>query len=126
VHEEALAYRYLPATDAEREHVERFFPPVVIAGEEHALEVDCEKLNYGAWPNPLRWGEVTNIVIKDKTLRGMLLAVSFKGLKSIDTIEIPLKKLSQPEGEVLAVVGRYYARGIAAKQHNAASPVASV
>jgi len=126
VHEEALAYRYLPATDAEREHVERFFPPVVIAGEEHALEVDCEKLNYGAWPNPLRWGEVTNIVIKDKTLRGRLLAVSFNGLKSIDTIEIPLKKLSQPEGEVLAVVGRYYARGIAAKQHNAASPVASV
>lgn len=117
-HEVALAYRYLPANDAERAHVERFFPAVEIAGKEHALHVDCETIKYGAWENPLRWDEITNLEVKDKTFRGRTLIVSYNGLKSVDTTQLPLKKLTQPEAQVLEVVSRYYSRALTAKQHH--------
>jgi Zn-dependent protease with chaperone function len=116
-HELALAYRYLPANDAERAHVERFFPPVSIAGKEHALAIDCEKLSYGAWENALRWDDITNLEVKDKTFRGRVLVVGFNRLKSVDTTELPLKELTQPEAQVLEVLSRYYARALTAKQH---------
>lgn len=58
-------------------------------------------------------------MVKDKTLRGKVLSVSFRGPKSAETAEITLKKLSSSQDEVLAVIGRYYTRALAARQHQA-------
>jgi hypothetical protein len=117
-HEEALAYRYLPANDNERAHVERFFPPVSIAGKEQAIDIDCEQLRYGEWPSALPWSAITQMAVKEKTFRGKVLSVSIEGEGSTKTRELPLTKLAEPEEAVLAVIGRYYARARAAKEHN--------
>ena len=76
-HEMSLAYRYLPSTAEERAHVERFFPPVQLAGKpgEPALAIDCAQLHYGAWPDAVSWSAIKDIKAADQTFRGKVLTL---------------------------------------------------
>jgi Zn-dependent protease with chaperone function len=119
-HEEALAYRYLPSNDTERAHVERFFPPVTVpaktdASEQHALHIDCEKVRYDAWPSEIRWHDVTDLSVEDKTFRGKILTVRFSADGKRDKIELPFKHLAENHDVVIALFSRYYARSVAAR-----------
>ena len=71
----SLAYRYLPSTAEERVHVERFFPPVQLAGKsgEPSLAIDCTQLHYGAWPDAVSWSAIKDIKAADQTFRGKVL-----------------------------------------------------
>ena len=62
----------------------------------------------------------------DKTLGAKVLAlkVQIPGERS-ETRELPLGKLSASQDEVLALVGRYYGRAMAAKEHHAATLASS-
>ncbi|MET0403784.1 MAG: M48 family metalloprotease, partial [Cystobacter sp.] len=59
-HDLALAYRYVPATDAERQHVEKHFPPLAFEGKEAGLEVhlDFAQVSCSEWERPVRLEEV--------------------------------------------------------------------
>jgi Zn-dependent protease with chaperone function len=119
-HEEALAYRYLPSSDTERAHVERFFPAVTVAAkpgasEHHALQLDCENVRYGAWPAEVRWRDVTDLSVEDKTFRGKILSVRFSVDGKREKVELPFKHLAESDEVLIALFSRYYARAMAAK-----------
>ena len=122
-----LAYRYLPANDAERALVVRYFPAVTMAAkpgksDAHALQIDCETFHYGAWEKPVSWASITELTSEDKAFRGKVLNVRFTAAGSSENIELPLAKLAEKEAAILEVIGRYYARVLAAKQHIADTP----
>lgn len=111
-HELALAYRYEPADDQERAHVEKFFPPVSFAGKEGAPSVafDYEKITHGEWQEgPLPYEQVSSAAVDERLFKKYLdLTLSgsglFKGKRSIC-----LSKVEDPDG-VLAAFNRYYGR----------------
>jgi hypothetical protein len=128
-HEESLAYRYLPANDAERALVVRYFPPVTFAAkpnksDAHALQIDCDTLHYAAWNKPVAWSAMTALTAEDKAFRGKVLTVQFSAAGSTEKVELPLAKLADKEEAILAVIGHYYTRVLAAKQHIADTPEA--
>jgi Zn-dependent protease with chaperone function len=111
-HEASLAYRYLPATAEERAHVERFFPPVQLAGKpgEPSLAVDCTQLHFGGWPDAVAWANLKDIKAEDQTFRGKVLTLQVVTPSgSTEKRTIPLAKLADGDA-VLEVVGRYYGR----------------
>jgi Zn-dependent protease with chaperone function len=126
-HEQSLAYRYLPATPEEREHVERFFPPLRLAGKpgEPALDLDCLQVAYGGWPSAVAWADVTDIKAADQTFRGKVLTFHVRDAAGrTEKRNVPLRTLADGDDPVLHAVGRYYGRHRAAaeyRQHAAAS-----
>jgi Zn-dependent protease with chaperone function len=119
-HEESLAYRYLPATADEREHVERYFPPVRLAGKpgEAALELDCLQVAYGGWAGAVAWSAVTDIKAADQTLRGKVLTFHVRdAVGKTEKRTVPLRKLADGDDAVLHAVGRYYGRYRAAAEY---------
>ena len=49
------------STADERAHVERYFPPLQLAGKpgEPALTIDCLQVHFGAWPDAVAWADVS-------------------------------------------------------------------
>ena len=112
-HEMSLAYRYLPATAEQRAHVERFFPPVQLAGKlgGSPLAIDCTQLHYGGWEDAVSWSAVKDIKAADQTFRGKVLTIQVvTAAGSTEKRTIPLSKLADGDDAVLQVVGRYYNR----------------
>ena len=112
-HEMSLAYRYLPSTAEQRAHVERFFPPVQLAGKpgEPSFALDCTQLHYGGWPAAVSWSAIKDIKAADQTFRGKVL--TFQVVTAAGATEkrtVPLSKLADGDDAVLQVVGRYYNR----------------
>jgi Zn-dependent protease with chaperone function len=126
-HEMSLAYRYLPATAEERAHVERFFPPVHLAGKpgEPSLAIDCAQLHYGAWPAAVSWSAVKDITAADQTFRGKV--VTFQVHTAAGGTEkrtVPLSKLTGGDDAILQVVSHYCNRhqhAVAFQSQSAAS-----
>ncbi|MEO5820401.1 MAG: M48 family metallopeptidase [Vicinamibacteraceae bacterium] len=112
-HEASLAYRYLPSTAAERTHVERYFPPVQLAGKsEHpALALDCAQIHYGDWVDAVAWAAISNIKAADQTFRGKVLTLQVVTASGgTEKRTIPLSKLADGDAAVLQVVSRYFDR----------------
>lgn len=110
-HELALAYRYEPANEQERAHVEKYFPPLSFTGKEDAPSVafDYEKITHGEWENPLPYEQIASAAVDERLFKKYLdLSLSgsglFKGKRSIC-----LSKVEDPDG-VLAAFNRYYGR----------------
>lgn len=124
VHEESLAYRYLPATPEERAHVERFFPAIELVDREGqpALAVDCETIRLLAkWDGPVRWLDVEEIKAEDHvTTKVLVFRVQPRDGKS-HKCKLPVKAVSTEQDEVLELIGRYYARAMAAKKQSKAT-----
>jgi hypothetical protein len=112
-HEMSLAYRYMPSTPEERAHVERFFPPVQLAGKSGhpSLGVDCVQLHYGEWPDAVSWSAVKDVKAADQTFRGKVLTFQVHtAAGGTEKRTVPLSKLTDGDDAVLQVVGRYYNR----------------
>jgi hypothetical protein len=109
-HELALAYRYEPANDTERAHVEKFFPPVSFEGKEGPrVDFDFEKISHAEWENALPYEQIASATVEERMFKKYLdLALNgsglFKGKRSIC-----LSKVQDPDG-VLAAFNRYYGR----------------
>jgi hypothetical protein len=120
------AYRYLPATAEERAHVERYFPPLQLAGTsgQPTLAIDCLQLHYGAWAGPVAWASVHDIKAADQTFRGKVLTFQLVTPAGLEKRTVPLKKLADADEAVLAAISRYYTRYRHAAQHQG-QPAAS-
>ena len=126
-HEMSLAYRYLPSTAEERAHVERFFPPVQLAGKpgEPALAIDCAHLRYGGWQDAVSWSAIKEIKAADQTFRGKVLTFQVHTPSGgTEKRNVPLSKMADGDDAVLQAVGRYYNRylnAVAFQSQSAAS-----
>ncbi|RKG81692.1 peptidase M48, partial [Corallococcus exercitus] len=124
-HDLALAYRYEPSTDAERQHVEKHFPPLVFEGKESGFEV---RMNYAEvsctdWEQPVPFDRVATAATADRMFKKYLdLKVTgesrFKNGRSLC-----LSKLKDPDA-ALAAFGNYLGRHRAMKAHRSESQAA--
>ncbi len=132
-HEQALAYRYLPETDAEKEIVLRHFPEVTIPGRKKgAVTFTYDKFSYSEWPDPILFKEITKCTSENSALGHPRLRIEFMREKSAKRI-FQLDVFQAGHQEVLDVFGKYYSRHLAMteyrkdkKQEQAADPEKSV
>ncbi|HEX5751402.1 MAG TPA: M48 family metallopeptidase [Archangium sp.] len=110
-HDLALAYRYEPANEAERQHVEKHFPPLTFQGKEEKLEVrlDYAQVSCTEWEEPVRLEQVKTATTEERLFKKYLdLQLEggglFKGKRSIC-----LSKLQDPDG-MLNAFGHYLGR----------------
>jgi Zn-dependent protease with chaperone function len=104
VHEQTLAYRFLPDSDEERAIVVKSFPELTIEGKKGSLVLDCDRVRYTAWPDSLAYSEITNCSLNDDTLQ-----ISYvRGGKH--KASIPMKTFAVRRQEALQAINRYYGR----------------
>ncbi|HYO70340.1 MAG TPA: M48 family metallopeptidase [Archangium sp.] len=117
-HDLSLAYRYVPSTEAERQHVEKHFPPLTFQGKEAGLEVrlDYAQVSCTEWEEPVRLEQVKSASTEDRMFKKYLdLQLEggglFKGKRSIC-----LSKLQDPDG-MLGAFGHYLGRHRTMEEH---------
>ncbi|QDT58540.1 Protease HtpX [Stieleria bergensis] len=108
IHQTVLAYRYLPNTDAEREFVERQFPPVEYDGKKGTLSLDCLSMNFSKWKQPVRFADVNSMTMNDNTL-----IVAHKG----GSDSIVITKLPDKGQEAMGAIENYYGRYLTASDY---------
>lgn len=107
-HEETLPYRFLPETDDELSIVVKAFPEVQLEGKDGLLTINHEHIKLHSWDSPLRFSDILECQLDDKTL-------SF--IRSGDSpSKVNLKKFTDQQ-KVLEVVQHYYSRYLAAKEY---------
>jgi Zn-dependent protease with chaperone function len=117
-HDLVLAYRYVPSTEAERQHVEKHFPPLTFQGKEDKLEVrlDYAQVSCTEWEEPVRLEQVKSASTEDRMFKKYLdLQLEggglFKGKRSIC-----LSKLQDGDG-MLRAFGHYLGRHRTMEEH---------
>jgi hypothetical protein len=125
-HDLALAYRYVPSTEAERQHVEKHFPPLTFEGKETGLEVrlDFAQVSCTEWDEPVRLEQVKSASTNERLFKKYLdLQLEggglFKGKRSIC-----LSKLRDSDG-MLRAFGQYLGRHKAMEEYRARSQQAA-
>lgn len=110
-HDLDLAYRYLPENDAERAHVEKYFPAISLSDKEGqpALHVNYETMHSTEWDAPLPFAEVVSASIEERMFRKFLDLKLKKGGLFKGKLSVPLSKLQDADGAV-EVFNRYYGR----------------
>ena len=107
-HEEALAWRYAPATDEERQIVEKYFPAVSVATKkaDASLAVDFGQVRFSEWDAAVGYGDIKECSIRESLGRKFLtIKLAADGKK----VEIPLHRFANGDG-VVALFERYSAR----------------
>ncbi|QSQ21549.1 M48 family metallopeptidase [Pyxidicoccus parkwayensis] len=121
-HDLALAYRYVPSTDEERQHVEKYFPPVTFPGKEDGLSVDLSysEVHCTEWDRSLRLEEVKTATKAERLFKKYLdLQVLGTG-PFAKKYSICLSKLQDPDA-LLEAFARYLGRHRAADEHQKSS-----
>ncbi|MCP3097963.1 M48 family metallopeptidase [Myxococcus sp. K15C18031901] len=124
-HDLALAYRYEPATDAEREHVEKHFPPLTFEGKEPGFEarMDFAQVSYEEWEAPVHFDEVASAATAERMFKKYLdLQISGEGRSKLKR-SICLSKLQDPDA-LLRAFERYLGRHKVMREHQANSRAA--
>ena len=126
-HEMALAYRYAPASDAEREHVERFFPPLSFApkpGKSDAVEgdsaetgIDCFGVTSPDLEGVLSFSDVESAQVNERLLKRYLDVKLRPGLDKKKQ-SVCLSRLAEPDAFV-SQFERYLQRHKASVEHHA-------
>lgn len=111
-HEEVLAWRYLPATDAETALVLKFFPERTFPSGANGLTLTHEHLTAAGWPAPVPWTTIEALQISENDV----LAISHTGGKPH---LVPLTHFGAHRDELIAEIDRYFRRA-----HNAVAHVA--
>jgi len=115
VHQEALAYRYVPETDAERAIVLARFPDVSIAGRfGRRVAITYEGVQYSKWSNRVRFSDVTKVVHHHGTFPSLRLVV--QGNRKTK-MTLPLYLFSSQTKAVVEAFGKYYGRHLAMKKY---------
>ncbi|NOK15580.1 M48 family metallopeptidase [Corallococcus carmarthensis] len=124
-HDLALACRYEPSTDAERQHVEKHFPPLTFEGKEAGFEVrmDYAQVSCTDWEQPVPFERVASAATADRMFKKYLdLKVTgesrFKNGRSLC-----LSKLKDPDA-ALAAFERFLGRHRFMKAHRSDSQAA--
>ena len=112
-HEETLPYRFLPETDEERAIVEKAFPPLEFHGKDGLLLIDCEKINYAKWSQPLPLSEFAGGNLHENSR----LQLSYERHGSVDSLWLPLASFGTEQQEVLNAIARYKDRHATAVQY---------
>jgi hypothetical protein len=125
-HDLALAYRYVPSNEAERQHVEKYFPPLTFPGKEEGLEVrlDFAQVSCTEWEAPVRLEHVQSASTEERLFKKYLdLQLTggglFKGKRSIC-----LSKLQDADG-LLNAFGQYLGRHRTMEEHRTRSQQAA-
>ena len=115
-HELSLAWRYLPASDAEREHVLRFFPDLTFAvkgGGQVTLTHRALTAEDGA---EVVLAEIQEAKVRDGTFSRDLVLKVRAGEGKPRTVKLKLKPLGGQEPSFKEAFGRYWQRDQAARQ----------
>ncbi|EAU67870.1 peptidase, M48 family [Stigmatella aurantiaca DW4/3-1] len=119
-HDLALAYRYEPSTDAERQHVEKHFPPLVFEGKVAGLEVrlDFAQVSCTEWDAPVSLEQVKTASTAGRMFKKYLdLQLKGSGMFS-GKRSICLSKLKDADG-LLHAFGHYLGRHRTMQEHRA-------
>jgi len=111
-HETSLAYRYLPANDAERAIVLRHFPPVAfdLRGDKRA-EISYEGMLLPKFDGLLSWDEVANIEYENGMGADVLtIKLKEKGLLGAKSKKVKLPGISKQREAFKETLGRYWHR----------------
>ena len=107
-HEETLAWRYAPATDEEKQLVEKYFPSVRVATKKADawFEVDFARVRFSEWQGAVDYGDIKDCGIRDSLGRKFLAITLLNGGKNP---EIPLQRFANAD-EIVELFQRYHAR----------------
>lgn len=111
-HEQQLAYRYEPATEAEREIVLKYFPPVEFAlrGGKHIV-VSYEGLILPGETNILLWDNVINMKYEDAYVSDILrIFHPQKGWLGAKTTKVKLPGIKKQRPQFKDALGHYWQR----------------
>ena len=114
-HEEALAWRYVPETDAERAIVLAHFPEVSLEGRfGRSVVFTYEGVWYSKWVSRVRFSDITKVTRRDGTFPALRLLVD--GARA-HTVKLPLYLFSSHTEAVVETFAKYYRRHLAMKQY---------
>ncbi|WP_434385225.1 M48 family metallopeptidase [Melittangium boletus] len=74
-HDLMRAYRYVPSTPEEREHVEKHFPPLTFEAKEPGdpdVQLDFTGVNYSAWEEPVPFAQVKSVSTDERMFKKYL------------------------------------------------------
>jgi Zn-dependent protease with chaperone function len=117
-HSLALAYRYEPSTDSERQHVEKHFPPLTFPGQKEGLEVrlDFAQVSCTEWNEPVRLEQVKSASTQGRMFKKYLDLQLKGGSLFSGKRSICLSKLQDADG-LLHAFGHYLGRHQAMEDH---------
>ncbi|HEX6243763.1 MAG TPA: hypothetical protein VFZ61_22770, partial [Polyangiales bacterium] len=121
-HALALAFRYEPANDHERSHVEKYFPEVSFAPKDDGARVtmDYAAIRATDWESDVSFEQVKSAQVEDRMFKKYLdLKLKDSGMFG-GKRSICLSKLETPDA-LLEAFNRYYARHQIMTQHKAES-----
>jgi hypothetical protein len=112
-HEQQLAYRYLPATEAERDIVLKYFPPIefILKGDQR-LVVSYEGLMLPKENAIVSWDNVADLKYNSADFGSDSLVITHpeKGRFGAKTTKVGLAGLGKQEAQFRGVVGQYWQR----------------
>jgi Zn-dependent protease with chaperone function len=111
-HELDLAHRYEPSNEAERELVEKYFPPVCItAAGGRELRMDFASVAWSDWDGPVRFEQIASATVIDRFYLWKHLELQLKeGPLFKRKRSIPLGKLGNDATTFLDAFARYKGR----------------
>lgn len=125
VHEQVLAYRYVPETEAEKAVVVTYFPEVRFAGKKTGtLIFDYEKVSHTDWEDPIHFSEITKCTGEQSALGHPQIRIDFERGEKMKRI-LRLDTFQADQQELLNTFNKYYSRHLSAQQYRKAkAPVA--
>ncbi|WP_309897260.1 M48 family metallopeptidase [Archangium sp.] len=126
-HDLMLAYRYEPSNEAERQHVEKHFPPLTFAGKEDTLEVrlDFAQVSCTEWEEgTIRLEQVQEATTEERMFKKYLDLRLKDGALFKDKRSICLSKLQDADG-MLRAFGQYFGRHKAMEEYREQSQKAA-
>ena len=112
-HEQQLAYRYLPATEAERDIVLKYFPPIefILKGDQRIV-VSYEGMMLPKENAIVSWDNVTDLKYNsaDFGSDNFLITHPEKGRFGAKTTKVGLPGIGKQELQLRSVMGQYWQR----------------
>lgn len=111
-HEQALAYRYEPANDQERELVLQYFPPVAFKLKDGAVvEVNYSGIAPAGDEPFVEWDSVKALQYNESSFGDSLtVTLHEKGVMGAKTVKVKLPGLGKQKDAFNATVGQYWHR----------------
>lgn len=124
MHEESLAYRYLPETDEETALVLRYFPPVRFALKQgRHIEVNHEGIAHPETGALIRWAHVAGLRFEEPAFRANRLVVKHpeKGMLGAKSTSLAIAIARDERDRLGEALDRYWTRHQAAHSHAVSS-----
>jgi len=121
-HRQALLFRYLPKTQAERDLVETYFPAGEIqARDDVILQFDCEKIFYARWEQPIYYHELTRMQESASAFDSKLTFHYLRNGKKATAV-LPISSQLHRQKELKELLTAYTERFAAAQQYQKSKP----